>query len=274
MPPPHASVATLTALPVPTPPRRERQLMDIMARRMEAEAVKKAEEVKLMEDLAIREAHEKAEAARKKILQKAKYDETMRDNDAKIAAKAQQAEASRLEDVRLQNEYKEMLEMQEKRRKDQLEQLYSKSAARAAVAGEEVVKQAAFKEKEFEFRLAAAQKAKEASDAARLARETAKRNERTSEQLAWLARQVADKEEKKRQQVQEMRDYTANVVQQAVAAKGDDELKKLARKEKDLRHQAFLAEQVAEKEARRPRDWVMNEAERKLNTQLLAQATS
>ena len=46
-----------------------------------------------------------------------------------------------------------MLTEQEKRRHEQLEALYSKSARRAAVAGEQAVKEATAKKKEFEFRL-------------------------------------------------------------------------------------------------------------------------
>ena len=82
------------------------------------------------------------------------------------------------------------------------------------------------------------QKQKEAADNARLAREAAKRAKATEEQLAWLQRQVEEKEEKKKAAVADMREYTAHVVQKAEVLKEEEAVKKLMRKERDLRHQA------------------------------------
>lgn len=47
----------------------------------------------------------------------------------------------------------------------------------------------------------------------------------------------------------------------------------LARKQKELEYQAYLEQQMREKEARRPAGWVMNQRERQINSHLLVDAT-
>lgn len=46
----------------------------------------------------------------------------------------------------------------------------------------------------------------------------------------------------------------------------------LARKQKNLEYQAYLEQQVRDKEARRPVNWVMTQRERQLNSHLLVNA--
>lgn len=122
---------------------------------MDMLATKRAEEEKLLADMKKREEEEKALALKRKEEQKAKYAETLRENAQKIEMKRQMAEREVQEDLKLQREYDELLATQERRRAEALAALYSKSQRRAAVAGEQVVKEAEFKEKQFEMRLAA-----------------------------------------------------------------------------------------------------------------------
>lgn len=102
-----------------------------------------------------RDEDEKAAALRRKEEQKKKFAETLRDNAQKIEMKKTMLEREVQSDLRLQREYDELLATQERRRAETLAALYSKSQRRAAVAGEQVVKEAEFKEKQFEMRLAA-----------------------------------------------------------------------------------------------------------------------
>lgn len=183
-----------------------------------------------------------------------------------------QAEKEIEDDKKLQREYEELLATQERRRAETLAALYSKSQRRAAVAGEQVVKEAEFKEKQFELRLAATLKQKEASDNARAAAQAAKRSKATEEQLAWLARQVEDREEQKRSRVRELRAYTETLLIKNQLAEAEAQSKVLARKQKDLEYQAYLEQQMKDKEAKRPQNWVMNQRERQINSHLLVDA--
>lgn len=208
---------------------REWQRTQNEAKKMELLATKRAEEERLLAEMKRREEEEKAEALRRKEEQRRKFEETLRDNAVKIEMKKQMAEREVQEDLRLQREYDELLATQERRRAEALAALYSKSQRRAAVAGEQVVKEAEFKEKQFELRLAATLKAKEEADAAKAAAAAARRKKATEEQLAWLARQVEDKEELKRSRVREMRAYTETLVMKNQLAEAEAQSKARAR---------------------------------------------
>lgn len=252
---------------------REWQRTQIEAKKMDMLATKRADEAKLLADMKKREEDEKAEALRRKEEQKMKYAETLRENAQKIEMKKHMAEKEIEDDRKLQKEYDELLATQERRRAETLAALYSKSQRRAAVAGEQVVKEAEFKEKQTELRLAATLKAKEEADNAKAAAAAAKRAKATQEQLDWLARQVEDREEQKRARVREMRAYTETLLIKNQLAEAEAQSKILARKQKDLEFQAYLEQQMRDKEAKRPVNWVMNQRERQINSHLLVDAT-
>jgi hypothetical protein len=253
---------------------RDAQLTLAETKRREAAAKKHAEETKLLAHMQAQLDKDKRAMAAKKAEDTLHMLETVKANEAKIAAAAKALVAAKEEDTRIAEEYTRMLNAQDERRQAALRDLFDKTHLRAQVAGESAVKAAAERERDELERITTLQAERAREQDAAAAAKAAKAKASSAEQVSVLNAQMAAREAAKRAAAADLKAHSQNVLRQDNAAEAEDWAKEEARKERDLAHQAFLAAQVADKSAVKAKAHLMTPQEKELNRQRLEQAAS
>mmetsp|Transcript_29421 Transcript_29421/g.49432 ORF Transcript_29421/g.49432 Transcript_29421/m.49432 type:complete len:493 (-) Transcript_29421:367-1845(-) len=237
----------------------------------EVDRVRRQEEQAM--DLAKRQIDSDRETVRQKKVEKAsKMREDLKVMDQQIKLKAELKEHTRQEDIRLQKEYQELLDSQDKAREEVNAERTRKAVARAVAAGgnlqEEVQMRKAMEDERF-------RKHQEALDAVLAAREQAKldKNEREKHEiLDQLQDQLRRKEHQADLQKLEKERFSETMKAKDQLEREKDEAMRLARRQKNLAHKKELVQQMHIDRMKDKPDECMTQEEVLINAPLLTRA--
>ena len=215
---------------------------------------------------------DKAAMAAKKLEQRARMQETIKENEAKIEAQKLALIKAKAEDARIAEEYTRMLDEQDKRRQAALADLFSKTHLRAQVAGESAVRAAAEKEREELQRIAELQAQRNAAEEAAAKAKTAAAKASALDMVATLSRQIAEQEAEKKRRAAELEEHMRRVIAHDEASLAEDAAKAAERKQRDIELQEALEAQMAAQKEVQSKAHLMTDAERELNKKRVEEA--
>lgn len=247
--------------------RLEREKKEKRLRKQRLEEKREVEEIKRILEV------EKQKSKTKKDNEKAAAMKLMKDNEDRLAMRRQQDKEKERHDFQMMEQYRAMLEREEKNREERLTAMYAKARQRAQVIGEDVLAQSeATKEKlELLERQAYDDKCAEDDRQDQLKKEALRR--KMLETLDTLRDQQKTKEDEEAAERQELKQYYKQVKDKD-AREAQAELDKAHRARlSNIANRNILFEQIKEAEERRIEEEVsMTTTERQLNSNLIRSA--
>mmetsp|Transcript_14154 Transcript_14154/g.45153 ORF Transcript_14154/g.45153 Transcript_14154/m.45153 type:complete len:461 (+) Transcript_14154:358-1740(+) len=253
---------------------RLRQVMEFRAKKQEEKDKKFRDDLKEIAIIKKSLVEEKRALARRKAEEKEEMEATKVENTKRITARKDKEAAQVAKDIQMAKDYIAMLERQEFERAEALKALYSRAGARAAVAGEQVVKEAKARLAAEEAMLKRMQEEKE-EQLQREEREAEETRTRTLEDnMKTLEMQKKWRAEEKEAEKREMEAWVAAVKEQDAKAKQAEEDKLRIRREKNVAHRRELEIQMDHVDAHRTDNVFMSAVELKINEPLISQAVT
>lgn len=248
--------------------RLEREKREKKALKQRLEEKREVEEIQRSLDAERRRTLAKKAGERKAAMQ------LMAENEERLAARRMQDKEKELHDFQMMEQYRAMLEREERVREERLMAMYAKARQRAQVIGEDVLAQSEATKTKLDLLERQAYDDKCAEDDRA---DQAKRDAlaaQVKDTLATLKEQQRLKDEEEEAEKQELRNYYKTVRDRdAREAQAEDD-KILRARQCAIANKKVLFEQIEEAEERRIEEEVsMTSTERQFNTNLLSSAT-
>jgi colicin import membrane protein len=195
--------------------------------------------------------------------------ETMHENEAKMAAHREAAAKAKALETEKALAYAALLEKQEQDRTEALRQTFERTHLRAAAAGDGALKAAVAREALEEARIAQLQRERDAELAAAQKAKTERANRAKEDVVKTLGLQLAAKAASRAAAAAELQAHMATVLAADAAAAAADAAAIAARQAAAKENAQFLQRQAEEKKAARSGEHHMSNKERLLNKQML-----